>query len=422
MTRRVRKALAALLSDPVVRALRGALAEESARAWIVGGAVRDLVLGREATEVDLAVDGDAGKIAARLEANGFGRAVLLSGEKSPRVYRVAGRGRILDLAELEGGSIGADLGRRDFTANAVAVDLVSGALLDPFGGLADIAAGRLALVAEKNLVDDPLRALRAARLLATHGLEPDRETTRAARRVARALASVARERVQSELDKLLGARRAVPALAWAARAGLLGPAFDLPLDVRRAVAAARALLPFDSPAAGRLPAARRRRIRLALLARPAGVRGEAAAQWLRRLRWPGEEAGSVARLLALADRARSRPEGDDAWRWLLDAGDDSSDALLLLSAREPRLRPVARRLGALARRRRPVPVVRGADILEWLGIPPGPEVGKLLEAVRVEALAGRVETVGEARKWLRQNAEKRVPDRVRRRSRRRFRL
>jgi hypothetical protein len=67
--------------------------------------------------------------------------------------------------------------------------------------------------------------------------------------------------------------------------------------------------------------------------------------------------------------------------------------------------------------------VRGADVLEWLGIPPGPEVGKLLEAVRVEALAGRVRTVEEAREWLRRwNAEKRAPDLGRPRSRRPFRL
>jgi tRNA nucleotidyltransferase/poly(A) polymerase len=423
VTPRVREALAELLADPVVRALRGALRAEGARAWIVGGAVRDLVLRREVTELDLAVDGDAGEIAARLEALGFGRAFLLSGEKRPRVYRVGGGGRILDLAEIEGDSIGADLARRDFTANAVAVDLASGALLDPHGGLAALAANRLSLVKEKNLQDDPLRALRAARLLATHGLAPDRETSRASRRAAPALARVARERVQAELDKLFAAPRAVPALSWAGGVGLLGPALGLPLSAGRARSAARSLAPLDTPASRRLPPSRRRRLRLALLARTAGIGSEAAARWLRRLRWPGEDAAAVGRLLALADRANERPDGDDAWRWLLDAGDDASDALLLLVASEPRLRPDARRLAAIARRRRRVPVVRGADVLEWLGIPPGPEVGKLLEAVRVEALAGRVRTVEEAREWLRRwNAEKRAPDLGRPRSRRPFRL
>ena len=401
MPRRARESVAKLLADPSLAALRSVLAEEGARAWIVGGALRDLVLSREVGEVDLAVEGDAGRIARRMEALGRGRAVLLSGDRSPRVFRVAGRSRILDLAEIEGGSIEADLSRRDFTANAVALGLESGELVDPFGGLADLESRRLRLVAEENLRDDPLRALRAARLLATHGLTPDREATGASRRAAPAIARVSRERVQAEIEKLLAAPRAVPAFAWAASAGLLGPSFGVPLSVRRARAVVRALEPFDSPAVARLPAGRRQRLRLALLARRLGFDAAEAGTWLRRLRSSNEQAGAVGRLIALADRAGRRPAGDDAWRWLLAAGGDAADALRLMEASDPRSRPVSRRLLALDRRRREIPDVRGADVLEWLGVPPGPEVGRLLDAVRVEALAGRVGTVGEARRWLR---------------------
>lgn len=411
--RGARERLAKLLSDPTLAALRGVLAEEEARAWIVGGALRDVVLRRDVTEVDLAVDGDAGRIAQRMEALGRGRAVLLSGERSPRVFRVAGRSRVLDLAEIEGGSIGADLSRRDFTANALALDLVSGELLDPFGGLDDVAAKRLRLVAEKNLTDDPLRALRAARLLATHGLTPDRKTSASCRRAAPAVARVARERVQAELDKLLSAPKVVPALAWAAGAGLFEPTFLRRVSPARARAVAKALAAFDRSTAARLPAGRRRRLRLALLAGRLGIRSAEAGAWLRALRWGNEEASAVGRLLVLADRARKGPAGDDAWRWLLEAGDDASDALLLLQASDPASRPIVRRLSALDRRRRPIPDVRGADVLEWLGIPPGPEVGRLLEEVRVEALAGRVGTIPEARAWLRRRkGTKRAAGRV----------
>lgn len=398
---RAREPLAKLLADPALAALRGVLAEEGARAWIVGGAVRDLVLRREVAEVDLAVEGDAGRIARRMESLGCGRAVLLSGERSPRVFRVAGRGRMLDLAEIVGGSIDADLSRRDFTANSIAVDLASGQLLDPFDGLVDLAAKRLSLVSEKNLADDPLRVLRAARLLATHGLTPGRETSRACRRTAPAIARVARERVQAELEKLLGARRAVPALTWAAGTGLFEPAFGVSLSPARARGVARALAPLDSATAARLPPHGRRRLRVALLARRLGIGAPQAGPWLRRLRFRNEEAGAVGRLLGLADRAKLRPRGDDVWRWLLDAGDEASDALLLLEASDPRSRPIARRLRTLARRRRPIPDVRGADVLLWLDVPPGPEVGKLLRAVRVEALAGRIRTKEQARAWIR---------------------
>jgi tRNA nucleotidyltransferase (CCA-adding enzyme) len=370
-------------------------------AWIVGGALRDLAIGRDVAEIDLAVTGDAGEIARALESRRYGRAVLLSGERRPQVYRVAGRGRMLDLAELEGDSIGTDLGRRDFTVNAIACALDSGDLVDPFEGLADLAAGRLRMVAEKNLIDDPLRPLRGARLVATHGLAPDEPTSAACRRTAPALSGVARERVQAELSRLLDARQAAPALVWAAKTGLLGPAFDLPLPDRRWSAVAQGLKPFDTGFATRLPAPRRRRLRLALLAARLGLSPAEAAGWLRRLRWGRDEAHEVSRLLALASSVRESRTGDEAWRWFLHAGDCAADALRLLETLDPRSRSAVARMSARIARRRPIPDVRGGDVLEWLGIAPGPRVGQLLEAVRVEGLAGRIRTRKEAREWLR---------------------
>ncbi|MEO8348142.1 MAG: hypothetical protein ABI610_04470, partial [Acidobacteriota bacterium] len=201
---------------------------------------------------------------------------------------------------------------------------------------------------------------------------------------------------------------------WAAGTGLLGPALGVTVSPRRARGVARALNPLDSATTARLPADRRRRLRIALLARRLGIGAAQAGPWLRRLRWGTEEAAAVARLLALAERAKLRLRGDDVWRWLLDAGDDASDALLLVEAGDPGSRPIARRLRTLARRRRPIPDVRGADVLEWLGVPPGPDVGKLLEAVRVEALAGRIRTKEEARGWLRgRETSASAPTRVR---------
>jgi len=370
-------------------------------AWIVGGALRDLALGRDVAEIDLAVTGDAEKIARALESLGYGRAVLLSGERRPRVYRVAGRGRMLDLAELEGDSIGADLARRDFTVNAVACALDSDDLVDPFGGIADLAAGRLRMVAEKNLIDDPLRTLRAARLVATHGFAPDEPTSAACRRTASALSGVAPERVQAELSKLLDAREIAPALLWAAKTGLLGPAFDLPVTDRRWSSAARALRSFDAGFATRLSHPRRRRLRLALLAARLGLSPAEAGAWLRRLRWGGDEAHEVSRLLGLASSVRGLRTDDQAWRWFLHAGDFAADALLLIETLDPRSRSAVARMSSRIARRRPIPRVRGGDVLEWLGIAPGPRVGELLEAVRVEGLAGRIRTRKEAREWLR---------------------
>jgi tRNA nucleotidyltransferase (CCA-adding enzyme) len=398
-----------LAAEPELVALRRLVASGRFRmdAWIVGGALRDRALDRPVSEVDLAVSGDAAIVARAMESRGYGRAFLLSADKSPRVFRVAGRRRLLDVAEIEGGSIEIDLARRDFTVNALAFDVASGELLDPYRGLADLGRRRLAMVAEKNLANDPLRCLRAARLAATHGLTPDRRTSAACRRIAPTLSRVARERIQAELAKLLEARVALPALAWAFGTGVLEPALDLPIPAQKWRRLARRLAAVDSVPVRTLPGPRRRRLRLALVG--AEVSPAAAASWLRRLRWSSEEASEVARLLELASAARAPLSDDEAWLWILRAGDRAGDSLRLLEIEAPRTRPAARRLSALLRRKRPVPEVRGGDVLEWLGVPPGPHVGRLLEAVRVEALAGRVRTRGEARRWLQMPERKQGP-------------
>jgi tRNA nucleotidyltransferase/poly(A) polymerase len=388
-------------------------------AWIVGGALRDRALGRPVAEVDLAVSGDAGAVARALEASGSGRAFLLSADRSPRVFRVAGRRRLLDIAEIEGGSIATDLARRDFTVNAMAFDLASGRLIDPFRGLADLERRRLATVSEKNLADDPLRCLRAARLFATHGLAPDRRTSRACRRFAPALGRMASERVQGELAKLLEVPDCSAALGWAWRKGVLEPAFGLSIPVEKWRRIAPRVAAVDAVSMQTLPLARRRRLRLAVLAGALGLSPADAAAWLRRLRWSTEEAGDVARLLELAAQAASGLSGDEAWLWVLRAAERGPDALRLLEIQSARLRRAAERLRARRRRGKKGPDVRGRDVLEWTGVAPGPEVGRLLEAVRVEGLAGRIRTRNEARRWLQTRAPTDRPARERGRFRRR---
>ncbi|HEY6066106.1 MAG TPA: hypothetical protein VIY96_08105 [Thermoanaerobaculia bacterium] len=399
---KARKRLANLAREPDLSALERIAANRRAKIWIVGGALRDIALGRDVSEIDVAVEGDAGAIAREMESAGRGRAVLLSGDRRPRVFRVAGRRRTIDLAEIEGGSIESDLARRDFTANAMAVEIGQRTLLDPHRGMADLSGRRLRMVSEKNLHDDPLRPLRAARLFATHELRPDRATSRASRLAAPLLARVPGERIQAELAKLLEAPRSAPALAWAASTGLLAPAFRVPIPDSRWRRIARDSAVLDSAAVRRLSPDRRLRLRLAFLLDRAGLSAPEAAASLRRVRWGSAQAREASRLLELAERAPAAAVGgDEAWRWLLDAGELAEDALRLTATLEPRSRSAVARLTARLARRRPLPDVRGADVLDCARIEPGPEVGRLLDAVRVEALAGRVRTREEARKWLR---------------------
>ena len=366
-------------------------------AWIVGGALRDALLGIADLDVDVAVSRDAEGLAGELEASGFGRAVVLA-EESPRVVRVAGK-RSLDLADLAKETIEEDLARRDFTANALAIDLATRAWLDPFGGAADVARRRLRLVRAENLVEDPLRAFRAARFYATHGLRPDAAALAACRRIAPRLRGVAVERVSGELSKLLAATAAAPAFRWALAARLLPPALGLdagPVRLRETVAYLSRL---DAPLR-RLSGEERRLVRLAAIADGAGLSPPETAAWLSRRRFGRSEAGRAARVLELVRRGARGLTGREAWSWIRDAGDEAPAALLLLAAGGPARRRKARRLARLLRRARRGPRVTGKDVLRWLGISPGPRIGELLREVEIESLRGGIRTKLDARRWL----------------------
>lgn len=385
-----------------VRELARAAAELDLPVWIVGGAVRDLWLNRSVHDVDAAVAGDADPLARLLESRGVGTLVPLSLDP-PRVFRLAGPGTELDVAELWGGSIEKDLARRDFTANAIALPLPRGGPVDPFGGAADLGARRLRAVSAENFRDDPLRSLRAARFLATHGLVPDRATSRICRAAAGGLAGVAPERIRDELANLLEARRAGPALAWAARSRLLGPALGVALSPGAGARLARRET-FDAPAVLRLQPEARLRARLALLGLAQGLTPAEISRWLAARRWSREEAGGAGALAGLAEAARVLSQSGDAWRWIRDAGPLAPEALAVLEAQGPAGRRPARGLRRRLASARPVPRVRGRDVLAWLDLPAGPAVGKLLRDLEIAGLSGRVRTRRQARKWLAANA------------------
>ncbi len=184
---------------------RAALA--STRAWIVGGAVRDQLLGRPTTDVDVVVDGDPGK-AARAVAHAAQRAACFSLSEDFGSWRVVAREGAwqVDVEPLRGESIEADLAMRDFTVNAIAEPIAGGAQIDPLGGAADLRAGRLRMAAPAAFAQDPLRVLRLVRLAVELALEPDEETLRHAGAHAGGLTRVSSERVFVELRRIIAAR------------------------------------------------------------------------------------------------------------------------------------------------------------------------------------------------------------------------
>ena len=185
-----------------LRAAQQGLAES--RAWLVGGAVRDELLGRDSVDYDVVVEGDPAT-AARAVARAGGRAACFALSEDFGSWRVAARDGSwqVDVEPLRAGTLEQDLALRDFTVNAIARPLAGGSPIDPLGGTRDLRAGRLRMAGPSSFALDPLRVLRLVRVAVELGLTPDEETLRCAQGHAAGLAGVSGERVFVELSRTL---------------------------------------------------------------------------------------------------------------------------------------------------------------------------------------------------------------------------
>lgn len=211
------------MSDEPLAVARGALA--GTRAWLVGGAVRDRLLGRQtglSLDLDLAVADDV-ETAARTLARAA-RAAVFPLSEDFGAWRVVARDHAwqADLAPLMGETIEQDLAQRDFTVNAIAEPLAGGEPLDPTGGHADLAARRLRMVSATAFAADPLRVLRLPRFACELGLEPDPATVAAAAEHASGLADVAAERLFAELKRIVASPDPLAGIELTERVGALG--------------------------------------------------------------------------------------------------------------------------------------------------------------------------------------------------------
>ena len=410
-------------------------------AYLVGGAVRDELLGLESKDADFVVPGvDYEGLRAALAPHGKVEDLEVAGRRvgarlyprdralrtlapagiefaPPRAERSTGPGRHdFEIVADPNLSIEDDMARRDFTVNAIARRLETGDLVDPFGGQDDLRNRVLRTVRKRSFAEDPLRLVRGLRLISQLGLEPTEETLRQMREEAGSVRLVSGERVGGglgadglgELSKLLLGRQPARALRVARDTGVLTallPEFEpaigfdqrskrqhLPLDehifaVVQAAADAGASLP----------------VRLGALLHDLGKpgangthaeRGAAiASEVMRRLRYPTRLRGHVIRLI----RAHSFPlEGIDelfARRFLRAHGDELAFDLVSLKEADLRGKRVpAAELDAVARLRTLLEAQRsqphrlsdlaidGADLIA-LGYEEGPELGRVLESL-----------------------------------------
>jgi tRNA nucleotidyltransferase/poly(A) polymerase len=409
------RTLRLLLHLPAVRALLEACGP--AECHLVGGILRDRALGLPSHDVDAVVAGGGREIAARLAAALPARLVFLGGREFA-AYRLVGEDVTVDLWDREGTTLHQDLARRDFTVNAFALDARSGELSDPFGGLPDLERRLLRATTPESFTDDPLRVLRLPRLLLRlPGFAADPETMTLARAAAPGLSRVAAERVRDELAILFAHPEAHRGLAllvaldvypglWLGRPGEPGKPGGAIAELEALPERLREMRQIDTAAADTVDAPSARLA--ASFAHLPAPGGRGPLQSLEQLRDAGyltrQEAAKAALLLGWEELPAS---GLGQRRFLHRAGPLWATAVVSLGARTTgraaleRWRSLLPALLDLARREGetlfdPPRLLTGGEVQELLGVPPGPEVGKALAAVRQAQVDGRVRTREEA--------------------------
>jgi poly(A) polymerase len=399
--------------------------------YLVGGSVRDALLDRAAVDLDLATDARPDAVEALVR--GWADQVWLQGRRfgtigcevggtrfeittfRAEVYRPESRKPEVTY----GDDIETDLSRRDFTVNAMALRLPDPVLIDPFGGAADLAAHRLRtpLDPEVSFVDDPLRMLRAARFIAGFSLEPDAPLVAAVERLRSRLEIVSAERIRDELSKLLRTEDPSAGLWFLSRTKLSDefiPELNEmqleqdPIHQHKDVLAHTIAVVHNTRPDEKL--------RLAALLHDIGkpktrsfasggvsfhhhevVGARMTQERLRALKYPNDVVDDVTKLVYLHLRIHTYALGwtDKAVRrYARDAGPLLDDLNHLVRSdcttrNKARARMLARRMDELEERIRQLreqeeldkirPPLDGRQVMEFLGIAPGPLVGEALD-------------------------------------------
>ncbi len=447
-----------LSADGVPAVLARRFAEEGKQMYLVGGSVRDALLGRgrDSEEHDFTTDARPAEI--RRLVSGWADEMYTVGEAfgtiglikdgvraeittfRAEVYRDDSRKPVVEFAD----DLETDLSRRDFTVNATALRLLPGPeVIDPFGGLADLGAGLLRTPLDPAIAfgDDPLRMLRLFRFVSTLGFRADDEAVAAVRAMRGRLAIVSAERIRDELDKLLQGEWVEQGLWGLVKSGLAGEfmpeiaALRLEQDP---IHQHKDVLAHTIAVVGRCPPDRL--LRLAALFHDVGKPGTRAfgpegvtfhhhevvgarmtRARMRELRYSRADVDAVVGLVYLHLRPHTLKMGwtDRAVRrYVRDAGPllERLNTLVRcdVTTRDPKkARAVERRIDQLEERIAALreqeeldairPPIDGHAVMSFLGIPPGPLVGEIMELLLEHRLDegpySEEEAYGLVREW-----------------------
>ncbi len=375
-------------------------------AYLVGGAVRDALLHRrsEYLDLDFVLPTDAVKTAqviARHYKAGF---VLLDEQR--QIARVVFKQATVDFAQQEGSSLETDLRRRDFTINAIAYNPHTKELIDPLQGYVHLQQNLLKMVSQQNLQDDPLRLLRAYRQAAQLNFKIDPDTQAIIRQLAPMLSQVAAERVRVELSYLLGSKETAWLIAaW--KDNLLATWFKnaTPKQLQKLAA-------IDSAAVTLAQTWSNLGIQLTQVVRALKItwlgiakltclvspNPEIAETELMQLTYSRAEIKSVTTALKVLPQLQSNVEMPLAEQYFFfrtaGAVFPSVGVLALadgisVDAIAPLINCYLNPDNAIAH---PIPLVTGKDLMQALGLPSSPLIGKLLTQIQLAHIEGKIST------------------------------
>lgn len=375
--------------------------------YTVGGTVRDYLMGRtvgDSADLDFATDAVPEETSKFL--NGVASNVWKQGEKFGTIAAIINsspyeittlRSETYDPDSRKpevgwGVSIEQDLGRRDFTINAIGVQFPNGALIDPHDGITDMENRilRTPLEPSATFSDDPLRMMRAARFMSQLNMDLEQNTRQAIYDMYDRIDVVASERIMPEVDKLLSAHDPTAGLELLWDSGLLERVLGGPMGEPAAVMS-------------RVAAAQDVETRTVLLF--SGCE-EDLENRLRTCRWPLARMRRVNRTLKAARQALENPPQTDSEmrRWEHDAGDVAelaANAAEIMGSRH--VKQYRGDLAAIGELRCEVPL-DGKQIMEFVGLAPGPQVGHYKNLLQEFVFASGNVTEDDAYYFLRQNA------------------
>lgn len=382
-------------------------------AHLVGGNVRDALLGRKADYLDLdfVLPEGAVAVAQAIAQHYQAGYVLLDSDR--QIARVVFDRATVDFAQQVGDSLEDDLQRRDFTVNAIAYHPHTDTIIDPLNGCDDLQQRQIRMISPENLKDDPLRLLRAYRQAAQLGfsLEPTTEAT--VRHLAPCLRHIAPERVQAELNYLLGKPQGTPFLKmvwqdnllqfWLPRATLSGLEHIAEID-RATLTLENAypdlLLcligwPKDQQKASGMGRSWLRVAKLACLIAPDPETAEAELWHLKYSRMEVQSVLLVMQSVFWLESLIATPASRKAqYQFFRRIGGSFPAVVVLGLARGLSLRAIAplidRYLDPFDPVAHPQPLISGRDLMKALNLPPSPHIGELLEAIQQAQAEGVV--------------------------------